>query len=211
MVVQHLRLSWFAGRSDSPMSRSQFGKLRLKVLLLMALLTCDVASAGTSRLYPPTKSHTGALRLAKITHIGTREEILKLGDHLQHLLDSGLKDSDLQDGSVDVGIVYCCHQSTEDGTAMWFYVPPNIPVQLGDIAVIRMGRKGDKKDPGQVNTLVEVREKKDAPDSQCSWEPKDNSMWMRVLYCKWMPAEGWTRDNGLYKTWLKRASGAPVQ
>ncbi len=210
-MTRHLPLEWSADKSNSRVSHYQFGKLRLAVLFLMTLLACDVCSAGTSRLYPPTKSHTGALRLAQITHLATREEILKLGDHLQHLLDSGLKESDLQDGSVGVGAVYCCHPSTEEGTAIWFYVPSNIPVQMGDIVLIRMGRKGDKKDPGQVNTLVEVREKKDAPDSRCSWEPKNDRMWMRVLYCNWMPAEGWTLDNGLYKAWLKRAPDTPAQ
>ena len=210
-MIQRLWLSWFVNQSNSRVPGCRFRKLPLTVIFMMACFACPGSSAGTSRLYPPTKSHTGALRLAQITHIATREEILKLGDHLQHLLDSGLKESDLQDGSVAVGAVYCCHASTEEGTAIWFYVPPNIPVQMGDIVTIRMGRKGDKKDPGQVNTLVEVREKKDAPDSRCSWEPNDNRMWTRVLYCSWMPTEGWTLDKGLYKAWLKRAPDAPAR
>ena len=94
---------------------------------------------------------------------------------------------------------------------MWFYVPPDKPVKLGDIVVIRMGHESTKKDPGKVYVLIEVREKNDAPDSRCSWDPPDDKLWRRVLYCDWMPSEGWTLKTGAYKTWLKRASDATAQ
>jgi hypothetical protein len=178
---------------------------------MMICLTCVVSSAGTSKLYPPSKDEAGALRLAQVVQIATREEILGLGVSLQHLLASGLKDSDFKDGSLATGRVYCCHQSTDLGTAMWFYVPPDVPVKLGNIVVIRMGRESTKKDPGTVNVVIEVRQKKDAPDSQCSWDPPNDKLWRRVLYCSWMPAEGWTLKTGGYKTWLKRVSDAKAQ
>jgi hypothetical protein len=85
------------------------------------------------------------------------------------------------------------------------YVPPDVTVELGDIVEVRMGRESTKTDPGAVNVAVRVREKQGAPDSQCSWDPPNNTMWRRLLYCKWMPAEGWTKNNGFYNTWLKRA------
>jgi hypothetical protein len=178
---------------------------------MMICLACAVSNAGTSRLYPPKKDESGALRLAQVIQIATREEILKFTVHLQHLLASGLQDSAFQDGSLAMGRVYCCHPSTDEGTAMWFYVPPDAPVQLGDIVVIRMGRESTKKDPGTVNRVIEVREKKNAPGSRCSWDPPKDFLWRRVLYCDWMPAEGWTLKKGAYKTWLKRASDAKVQ
>ena len=86
----------------------------------------------------------------------------------------------------------------------WFYVPPGVPVAIGDIVVVRMGHDSSKTDPGAVNTLTEIREKHDEPNAKCSWDPPNNTLWMRVLYCTWMPAEGWTQKGGLYKTWLKR-------
>lgn len=196
---------------DQPNSRTsqwQFGTLHLTALLIMTCLASPFSSAGTSRLYPPSEAETGGLRLTQVVGIATREEILKLGDNLQHLLASGLKESDFKDGSVAMGRIYCCHHWTEEGTAIWFYVPPDVPVTLGDIVIIRMGRKATKKDPGTVNVAIEVREKKDTPNSQCSWDPPNDAMWTRVLYCSWMPAEGWTLRNGLHKTWLKSASDA---
>jgi hypothetical protein len=183
---------------------------RLTALFSTICLACTVSSAGTSRLYPPTKDEAGTLRLAQIVNLATREEILKLGVHRQHLLASGLTDSDLKDGSVAAGQINCCHPSTDEGTSLWFYVPPDMQLEVGDIVEVRMGRESTKTDPGAVNTAVKVREKKDAPDSECSWDPPNNMMWSRILYCKWMPAEGWTLKNGLYKTWLKRAPDAKV-
>jgi hypothetical protein len=202
------------GKKDQPNSRasgSPLRKLPLTVLFMVICFACAVSRAATSKLYPPTKDEAGTLRVAQIVNLATREEILKLGAQLKNLLASGLKDSDFKDGSLASGRIYCCHPKTEEGTAVWFYVPPDVPVQLGDIAVVRMGHESTKTDPGAVNMLVEVREKKDAPDSQCSWDPPDNTKWTRVLYCKWMPAEGWTLKKGLYKTWLKRDSNAKAQ
>jgi hypothetical protein len=194
-------------QSNSRASRCRFRKLQVAVLFLMIYLPC-AASTETSKLYPPSKDQAGTLRLAQVMQTATREEILKLTTQRQHLLDSGLKDSDFQDGSLAMGRVYCCHPSTEEGTALWFYVPPDAPVKPGDIVVIRMGHESTKNNPGTVNKLIEVRQKKDAPDSNCSWNPPNEKLWRRVLYCDWMPAEGWTLKKGAHNTWLKPASDA---
>jgi hypothetical protein len=195
-------------QSNSRASGCWFRKRQLAVSFLMMCLPCAVTSAGTSKLYPPSKDQAGTLRLAQVMQTATREEILKLTTQRQHLLDSGLKDSDFQDGSLAMGRVYCCHPSTEEGTALWFYVPPDAPVKPGDIVVIRMGRESTKNDLGTVNKLIEIRQKKDAPDSHCSWNPPNERLWRRVLYCDWMPAEGWTLTKGAHNTWLKPASDA---
>jgi hypothetical protein len=206
-MIQHLPLKWFVDQ----VSCWQFLKLRLTVLFVMIFLASTVSNAETSKLYPPSKDEAGALRLAQVMQTATREEILKLTTQREHLLASGLKDSDFKDGSLAMGRVYCCHPSTDEGTAMWFYVPADKPVNPGDIVEIRMGRASTKKDPGKVNVLVEIRQKKDAPESRCSWDPPKEFLWRRVLYCDWMPAEGWTLKKGAYNTWLKRASDPAVQ
>ena len=210
-MMQHLPLKGLMSQLNSRASRRPFRKLQPAVLFLMICLACAVCYAGTSKLYPPSKDEAGALRLAQVMTTATREEILKLTVQREHLLASGLQDSDFKDGSLAMGRVYCCHPSTDEGTAMWFYVPPDMPVQPGDIVVVRMGREATKKDPGKVNTLLEVRQKKDAPNSHCSWDPPEDRLWRRILYCDWMPAEGWTLKKGAYKTWLKPAPDAPVK
>ena len=199
------------GKTDRSNSRAPLRKLQLALLSTMICFACAVSNAGTSKLYPPSKDEAGGLRVTEVMGLATREEILRLGDNLQHLLASGLKDSDLKDGSLAIGRVYCCHHSTDEGTAVWFYVPPDVSVNVGDIVVIRMGRQPSKTDPGAVNVATEVREKQGAPDSKCSWDPPDNTLWRRLLYCTWMPAEGWTPKKGFWNTWFKRAPDAQPQ
>ena len=197
--------------ANSQPSGCWFRKRQAAVLVLITCLAYTVSNAGTSRLYPPSKDQAGALRLAQVMRTATREEILKLTTQREHLLASGLQDSDFKDGSLAVGRVYCCHPSTDEGTAIWFYVPPDKPVNPGDIVEVRMGREASKKEPGKINALVQIRQKKDAAESHCSWDPPKDFLWRRVLYCDWMPAEGWTLTKGSHNTWLKRAPAATVQ
>jgi len=81
--------------------------------------------------------------------------------------------------------------------------PPS--VEVGDIAEIKMGRQSSKTDLGEVNIATRVRERKDAKEASCRWDPPNERLWMRVLYCDWMRGEGWTHKKGLHETWLKRA------
>jgi hypothetical protein len=196
------------GHLNSRVSLCRFRKLHLAALIVLTCLAGGTSSAATSRLYPPGKDQAGTLRLAQVMELATRDEILKLGVSLQSLLASGVKESDLKDGSLAMGRVYCCHQSTDQGTAMWFYVPPDVTVQVGDIVEIRIGRESTKTDPGAVNAVTQVREKQGSSDSKCSWDPPKSNLWRRILYCTWMPAEGWTLTKGSHNTWLKPASGA---
>jgi hypothetical protein len=185
-------------------SRSQLCTFQLLSLLMIVFLGCAICAASTSRLYPPSDDESGGLRFVQVMQLATREEILKLGEQLEHLHASGIRDSDFRDGSVAMARIYCCHPSTDGGTAIWFYTPPDLQVQVGDLVVVRMGRKVTKKDAGKVNLAVEVREHKDTPNSQCSWDPPDETKWRRLLYCKWMPAEGWTlKKSFLHETWFK--------
>ena len=184
-------------------------RIALCAVFCLTFVTVSPVSASTSRLYPPSDDETGGLRLVQVMQLATREEILKLGTQLEHLHASGIKDSDFKDGSLVMARIYCCHPSTDEGTAIWFYVPPDLQVLIGDFVVVRMGRKATKKDPGTVNVAVEVREHKDTPNSQCSWNPPDDTKWRRVLYCAWMPAEGWAlKKSFLHETWFK-ATPAP--
>ncbi len=105
-MIRHRSLKWLLDQSNSRASRCRFRKLRPAVLLMMTcLLGCAVSSAGTSKLYPPSKDQVGALRLAQVMTTATREDILKLTTQREHLLASGLQDSDFKDGSLAMGRV----------------------------------------------------------------------------------------------------------
>ena len=191
----------------APILRSQTSHVRefqKAVLLSVLCLGCAISSASTSRLYPPSDDESGGLRLAQVMQLATREQILNSGETLEHLHASGIKDSDFKDGSLAVARIYCCHASTDQGTAIWLYSPPDLQVQVGDLVVVRMGRKATKNDGGMVNQAVEVREHQGTPNSQCSWDPPDETKWRRLLKCTWMPSEGCTlKRSSSHETWFK--------
>ena len=166
--------------------------------------------ASTSRLYPgfnvPPESH----RLVEILEVGTREQIMSAPfreNVLSVLLASGIKESDITDGSIALGQVYCCHGPASFDFSNLFYIPEGKPViKAGDIVEIRSGRLPAGNDPGQVNMFVQVRQKGDVLGGTCRWIPPDLRLWLRVLYCDWMQAEGWVEQTGMGKTWLKHSS-----
>ena len=173
--------------------------------VLASLLVANSSLAGSSRVYPPTKKWAGALRMTEIMALATRGEIQSLGIHYDHIIASGIRDSDLRDGSLAVGRVYCCGP-TDKGLAMWLHIPQGIEVEVGDIVEVRMGSKPRGGDTGRVNTATRVRVKKEAADKSCRWVPPDENLWRRTLYCDCMEAEGWIFRGGMYKTWMKPAS-----
>jgi hypothetical protein len=129
-------------------SRHGLWSFRMAVLAMMVGATVSLSNAATSRLYPPSDDEAGGLRLVQVIHLGTRQKILNLTTQ-RHLHDAGIKDSDFKDGSLAVARIYCCHSSTDEGTAIWFYVPPDQQVKIGDLVVVRMGRKQTKNDTGR--------------------------------------------------------------
>ena len=175
---------------------------------LFCYLVLGFAIAGcarVSKVYPPYKNEAGSLRLTQVMQLASRQEIVKLGVHYKYLLDSGLHDSDLQDKSIGAGRVYCCGGPAEEGMGIWFYIPPGLEITPGDIVEVKMGREPSGNDSGMVNTAVRVRQRKGVSNPQCRWVPDNEKLWMRVLYCDWMEAEGWVEKKGFESTWLKPA------
>src|SRR5260370_42367862 len=130
-MIEHLPLKWVVDKLNSQASRCLLRKLRSAAMLMMiCLFVCAVSSAGTSKLYPPSKDQAGALRLAQVMTTATREDILKLTTQREHLLASGLQDSVFKHGSLAIGRVFFCHPSLEEEMAICFYFAPCAPGQL---------------------------------------------------------------------------------
>jgi hypothetical protein len=173
------------------------------VTLLHLLAGC---SSHISRLHaesvPP-----GSLRLAQVAYVVPRAEILAQDFAVRSLQASGINESDIHDGSITVGRVECCGGRNEKATAALFYVPKDIKVEVGDVVEIRSGSAGNVENPsGPVNMLTRIREKHGDHDRQCRWDPPETNLWMRILYCDWMQAEGWTLEkDGFAKYWIKQS------
>ena len=180
--------------------------IRKSSLILAFASLCLTASsfAATSRLHPPHKNQTGALRVTQVSQLASREQILRDPNYTL-LLASGLEDAELRDGSLGVGKTFCCGK-TDQGLMMYFYIPPDVEVDLGDVVEVRMGRKSKGKDAGELNTVTRVRVPFEEAQDVCRWDPPDDSLWRRVLYCDWMEEEGWVLfTKGMSKAWLKPA------
>jgi hypothetical protein len=119
------------------------------------------------------------------------------------IIASGVSDSEIVDGSVAIARIYCCGGPSEKVDARMVYIPRGLNASYGDIVEIKVGRPPEKGDVGVINIITRVVQKDTGIDEPCWWDPKDNLLWMRVLYCDWMPKEGWTRQGGLSPAWFK--------
>ncbi len=193
---------------QSPHSNVLVGLLPQSSLILavvgVTLLHLLGGCSHKSRLHAESVP-VGSLRLAQVAYVAPREEVLANEFAVLSLQASGISESDIHDGSLAIGRVECCGGSNEEATAVLFYVPKEVKAELGDIVEIRSGSVREVGNPGgPVNMLTRIREKYGDDDSQCRWDPPNTRLWMRILYCDWMRAEGWTLErDGLAKYWIK--------
>ena len=199
------------------MRRSPFFRTPRMGLALPGLLSTILmltSCTATSRLHGAHVPE-GSLRLGEVMQIAPREAILRNDLMYETLVTSGISESEIRDGSVVVARVFCCGGPNEKGTAIWFYVPSSINIEVGDIAEIWSGKEvkeGESLAGATPNTATRVREKRSSPDKKCRWVPEREYLWARVLYCDGIEEEGWVQQGGLYPVWIKpiAASTPPI-
>lgn len=184
----------------------------LKMRMCLIILCCALLSACTSTL----KIHTdflpaGSLRLAQVVTIIKRAELItsKSKPTYDAIIASGIKDSDIVDGSVVIARVFCCGGVSAKADATVLFVPKGLSVSLLDVVEVRSGRSPKGGDTGLLNTVTRVIQRNEEKDAHCWWDPKDDRLWLRVLYCDWMPKEGWIKKTGFYQGWYKPAVSSP--
>lgn len=174
---------------------------RIGFVCLIVYLT---ACAGTSRLH---RQHVpeGSLRLAEVVALAQRSEIEENGFIYQFLRQADIPDSEITDGSIGMGRVFCCGGRNEYETAIWFYVPKHFNVEKDDIVEIWSGKEVKQGDqaPGSPNTVTRVVEKPTYGKQMCRWLPDNPSLWVRVLYCDGLEADGWVQQSGMFPVWIK--------
>jgi hypothetical protein len=174
-------------------------------------LIASCTHVASLRVYPDEVS-PDSLRLVQVMLVGTRSEIISEKEWHAALLQSGVPDSDIQDGSMAVGRIWCCGGPVEMSDRQAFYVPPNLKVVPFDIVEIRAGREPVKGGPGQVNVATRIVRGANDTSATCRWEPQNTKLWMRILYCDWMPQEGWVElKTALRHTWFKPLPGRAPQ
>ncbi|MGH7180960.1 MAG: hypothetical protein ACREJN_03165 [Nitrospiraceae bacterium] len=145
--------------------------------------------------------------VAEVSYLASREEIVAQTKFYQALQSAGISPQDIQNGSVGIGRVYCCGgpNTVETDNIQFFYIPPGYQVEHGDVVELRVGTEPDENGPGQLNTVIKVRHTQGMKSEACHWLPDNPRLWMRVIYCDWMAAEGWQQGGELHPVWYKPA------
>jgi hypothetical protein len=175
--------------------------------LAFALVLCLPASATPPRRIQSDAVPAGSLRVAQVTAIANREDILKM-EAYKDIVGAGVADSDLVDGSVVMARIYCCGGITKELSSEFvnrrmLYVPKDIKVGSGDFVEVRVGRPPERGDGGRLNTVTRVVAKYGDKPESCWWEPRDEKLWLRTPYCEWMSKEGWVKQGGVNPAWFK--------
>jgi hypothetical protein len=182
------------------------GKWLVRAGMVLPFLVTGCATGPPALMAAHTPP--GALYLAEVTGVPegmiTRNNIVNDTRVYQWLLSSGIADEDIVDGSLERGRIYCCGGPNDGGGATFFYKPPEISVNPGDIIEIRAGSKVVSKHSAQNRINIATRRiltyEERKTDTLCRWNPDNPALWQRVLYCDWMLSEGWIQEDRWYNT-----------
>ncbi|MBS0580603.1 MAG: hypothetical protein JSR36_15205 [Proteobacteria bacterium] len=164
--------------------------------LLPPMLACLLGACSTGQMGEPATLHA-----VQVVEVETRADILASRGMHEALAGAGVSDAAIADGSVVTARLMCCGPP-ESSNPHGFYNrdPKSLPLSVGDVIEVRLG--GDSK----VNEVTRVLQPANQADGPCWWDPKDDRLWRRVMFCEWMPTEGWVKQGGVYSGWYKAAS-----
>ena len=176
----------------------------LEISCACALSLLASACATVPMIQADVDAPPGALRVAKVSDIATRLEIVGNQEFYKLALSAGIADKDMVDGSVIQTQLHCCDgpDVTTYGAA---WVPSGIRVHRGDIVEIRVALAPEAPGLERLNVVTQIRQPYDAQPSRCDWIPPEPGLWRRTIFCDWMPSEGWVevRSWGLPILWMK--------
>jgi hypothetical protein len=177
-------------------------------MALLTMLSAACASGTVIDKYQSDYVPAGSLRLGQVIKIARGEEVLE-NKQLHNLVSaSGVSDAEINEGSVVLARVFCCggltrNTSSEVANARVAYVPQGMQVGLEDMVEIRVGHEAAGGTGPVMNRVTRVVQKSGQDDGSCWWDPRDDRLWLRILYCKWMPNEGWVKQGGVNPAWFK--------
>ena len=173
------------------------------IILALILSACSSMPSYIQTDIVPAES----LRVAQILDIAKRQDIIKL-EAYKSIIATGTPDSEVVDGSLAAARVYCCggisqEFSSERVYKIFLFVPKGLKIEVGDFVEVKVARSPTKGDNGSLNTVTRLAYRYPEKPQSCWWDPKDDRLWLRTIYCEWMPKEGWIKQEGLYPSWFK--------
>ncbi len=178
----------------------------VKLACLVSALLLTAACATTSRFHP-MHVPDNSLRLAQAMRVAPGSAMTVPAERPIYdiLTASGLSDEQIRSGSIAAARVYCCGGPNEKGESILFFIPAEIKVETGDIVQVRVGRSPSGKESGSINMATQVVQKKGTENGQCWWDPPQQGLWRRVLFCNGLKEDGWVKQTGLHDVWYKPA------
>jgi hypothetical protein len=130
------------------------------------------------------------LHAGDVVQVLTRAEIIAHQGLLETLSKSGVTDSEITDGRVVVVRNMCCGPPNTNNPHGALN-PHGLNIHVGDVVEFFW--------PGgsAVNSVTRILQPAGQDDGACWWDPKDERLWRRVMYCTWMPEQGWMKQEGL--------------
>lgn len=156
----------------------------------------------------------GSLRLGQVMAVLGRNDIVKTKPLYKAVTATGMSDTDIVDGAVVVVRIFCCggitkEYSSEVQNSLFLYVPQSFEVSSGDVVEFRVGHVAEGAGRPVMNSVTGVVQKTGQDAGHCWWDPKNDRLWLRVLYCDWMPARGWVKQGGVNPAWYKPQAPNP--
>lgn len=174
----------------------------------------------------------GTIMLREVIHVLTRQEIvsgdiqatkdnrghepIKLPDLYETLLKSGIKDSDIEDGSIILARTQFYWHNVASGIVRQAYLLSTVEKEL----VVEVGNIVEVERRGELSTVTRVKYKTLAEGS-CDYRTRDKSVVSSFLsainpiggpgaaslYCPYLAEEGWTPINHGYGIdWTRQSS-----
>jgi hypothetical protein len=190
---------WHSVPAETPADYRRDGPRLSDLTLLRPLCVAAIVMMSACTISAGKLGEAGTLHAAQVVEVMTRGNILASSEVHESLSKSGISDAAIADGSVVVVRTLCCgpaNTSNPHGALN----PQLLPLKAGDVVEFMW--------PGgsAVNSVTRVLQSADQNDGPCRWDPKNEKLWRRVMYCEWMPMEGWVKQEGLIPGWYKPAS-----
>ena len=179
-------------RSDASLVAGVYAGV-LSIIGVLAMSACSTGKMG----------EMNTLHAGQVVSVKTRSDILGNKATRDALIEAGVAESEVADGNVILVRLMCCGgPSVSNAHGFYNPSPQTLRLRVGDIVELNLGGSS------QVNTVTRVLQGADQTDGPCWWDPKNDALWRRVVYCEWMSKEGWQKQEGTYTGWYKPA-GTP--
>jgi hypothetical protein len=174
------------------------------LLIIGALYGCSVS--------PGKAGDYGALRAAGVVSVASRTDITEHKVLYQQLSAEGVDDAGMVDGLVIAARVLCCRPDLQNSGPVVIYNPLLLKVAPGDLIEFRVGGPSSQTHKDALNVATRVLQQADVSNGACWWEPRNDRLWMRFIYCNWMQKDGWVKqENAMNPAWYKPADNQGTQ